>query len=106
MKNNTRVAAQFESVGKPDMTQRHPDLSIAELPKAFYIWLTQTYMGHYMRVTIARNDEELSRALLKSSGKSTPESEDIMAELEALIAQESLEFSDVDPEPSLLGDSE
>lgn len=103
MRTTTRVSVRFESLGKPEHTENHDQITVGQVSITLLKWMTQTYMGHYMRVTIARSSQEIDEILAKGKGKQSESVDDIMAELEGMITQENLEF-DNDPEPRLLED--
>lgn len=82
MRITTQAWAKFESKGRPlDTKQMHGTTReiLLELAK----WVTSTYMGSHMRITIARTESELIFATQRSR-KLVPD-EDMADELDMML---------------------
>ena len=85
MRMSTRVWALFESKGRPGVTLRIEDESVAAMIKALVGWLAESTMGHYMRITIARSAEELNQLTASGSAANLVAAADVAAEIDSML---------------------
>ena len=86
MKPTTKIWYQCESIGKPEHNiTGHEEVRTAAL--TIGRWLFESYMGNYMRITIARTEAELTQKL--SVGNRPTKSDDL-----AMLEEEFLRLAD------------
>jgi hypothetical protein len=87
MRPATLVFARFESKGKPMATQDLDEIPVSEVIFGLAKWITDTAMGHSIRVTIARSAEERESAAGSAARTSKVMEQEAFAEgLAALMA--------------------
>jgi hypothetical protein len=93
MKPATMLWAKFESKGKPDATQKH-NCSMRDAILRLGEWMLSVNMGSYIRVTLARTEQELEA--MSQANQRTPISADtdMLAELQEMMAQDTLGFEE------------
>lgn len=102
MKPTTEICAKFESVGKPEHTIQIDNQPMREIVMAFGRWISDSYMGSHMRITVARTPAELERACNATRGGKEVNTDDMLRDLESMMAQEGFDLGDPEPElPSL-----
>ena len=95
MRLSSEVWAKFESKGKPEFNHTmHGALGI--VMKEALKWAFHSYMGHYMKITLARTEAELNNAT-SHRGATLAERTAALAEFEAGL--ESL-FKELEAEQS------
>jgi hypothetical protein len=78
MKPYTRIWLQCESVGRPETAIRK-QVTVREATLEIATWLLDVYMGSKIRITIGRNETDLS------SDRRSADVADILGDLESLI---------------------
>lgn len=94
MKQGTKVWAKCESMGRPNETLVIND-SVYQCVMKFADWMQNTYMGSYMRFTIARTQQELEDATRKWARKEKESGEpdqDMMHDLITLLGQKEFQL--------------
>lgn len=87
MRMTTTVAARMENVGSPAEAIDFEGSS-RDLIMTFAKWIQDNSMNSHMRVTVARNKDELQRLLTRPTANGADV--DMMAELEAMLSQDTL----------------
>jgi hypothetical protein len=87
MRLTTEVWAKFESKGRPGDTKVIHD-QIGLVARQLLSWLVDTAMGHCLRITVARTQDELERLTRPGGGREASErSAELLGDFEAALAE-------------------
>lgn len=87
MRLTTRVWAKFESKGRPAETITVGPEQVGIIARRLVGWLVDTSMGHCLKITIARSEDELERLTRTGQSHMPGAGEELLANFEAALSE-------------------